>query len=263
VSDSLPVILLVGGLGTRMGPEAEGRPKALVEVGGRPIVWHIMKLYAHYGHTRFIFPLGYRGDWFRRYFLDYEALTHDLTFSLGKPEERVYHHPNHEAEWEITLFDAGVPTNKRGRVLKALEHTDAERVFVTYGDGIGDVNIPALLDFHKSHGKLVTLTGFQPYSQYGIVDVTAGGQITAMREKPRLSNWINAGFFVFERALLEYLQANEKEDLEKEVLARVAADGQLMMYQHNGFWASMDTFKEAQTLSDVWEKGAPWKVWNE
>jgi glucose-1-phosphate cytidylyltransferase len=261
VSESLPVILLAGGLGTRMGPEAEGRPKALVEVGGRPIVWHIMKLYAHYGHTRFTFPLGYRGDWFRRYFLDYEALTHDLTFTLGKPEARTYHRPNHEAEWEVTLFDAGIPTNKGGRVRLAMERLDDPRVFVTYGDGIGDVDINALLAFHRSHGKLATLTGYQPFSQYGIVDVTDEGQITALREKPRLTNWVNAGFFVFERSVLDYIGTDENADLEKETLPKLAADGQLMMYQHGGFWASMDTFKEAQTLTELWEKGAPWKVW--
>lgn len=251
----------MGGLGTRMGPEAEGRPKALVEVGGRPIVWHIMKLYAHYGHTRFVLPLGYRGDWFRRYFLDYEALTYDLTFQLGRPEQRQYHNANQEAGWALTLFDAGVPTNKGARVRLALERTDADRAFVTYGDGIGDVDLAALLAFHRSHGKLATLTGYQPYSQYGIVDVDAASRVTGLREKPRQADWINAGFFVFERGVLDYLAGGEAADLEKDALARLAADGQLAMYPHTGFWASMDTFKEAQTLNDLWDKGAPWKVW--
>ncbi len=245
-----------------MGPEAEGRPKALVEVGGRPIVWHIMKLYAHFGHTRFSLPLGYRGDWFRRYFLEYEALAHDVTFSLGKPGERQYHDANHEAEWELTLFDAGLHTNKGARVRAALERLTDQRVFVTYGDGIGDVDIQALLAFHRAHGKLATLTGYQPYSQYGIVDVDGGAQITALHEKPRLTNWVNAGFFIFERAVLDYLQGDDTVDLEKEALPRLAADGELMMYQHQGYWASMDTFKEAQTLNDLWEKGAPWKLWS-
>ncbi|HLF00361.1 MAG TPA: sugar phosphate nucleotidyltransferase [Anaerolineales bacterium] len=263
MSESLPVVLLVGGLGTRMGPEAEGRPKALVEVGGRPIVWHIMKLFAHFGHTRFVFPLGYRGDLFRRYFLDYEALTHDLTFTLGKPEMRAYHRLNREAEWEVTLFDAGVPTNKGARVRQAMEQINADRVCVTYGDGIGDVDIEALLAFHRAHGKLATLTGYQPYSQYGVLDVDADSRITALREKPRLTGWINAGFFVFERGVLDYLQGDDTVDLEKNALARLAEDGQLMMHRHTGFWASMDTFKEAQTLNELWEQGAPWKVWSQ
>ncbi len=261
MGDSLPVILLVGGLGTRMGPEAEGRPKALVEVGGRPIVWHIMKLYAHYGHTHFVFPLGYRGDWFRRYFLDYEALIHDLTFTLGKPDERRYHGPNHEAEWEVTLFDAGVPTNKGARIRQAMERLEAGTVFATYGDGIGDVDINALLAFHRLHGKLATLTAYQPYSQYGLLDVDANLRITNLREKPRLTNWVNAGFFVFEPDVLAYLAGDDTVDLEKEALAQLAEAGELMMYEHDGFWASMDTFKEAQTLNELWDSGAPWKVW--
>lgn len=244
-----------------MGPEAEGRPKALVEVGGRPIVWHIMKLFAHYGHTRFVLPLGYRADWFRRYFLDYEALTHDLTFKLGQPDRRTYHDSNREADWEVSLFEAGISTNKGARVRQALERTPGDRVLVTYGDGIGDVDVAALLDFHRAHGQLATLTGYQPYSQYGLLDVAADSQVIALREKPRLSHWINAGFFVFERGILDYLQGDNTVDLEKEALGQLAAAGQLKMYPHTGFWTSMDTFKEAQALNDLWDHGAPWKVW--
>ena len=242
------------------GPNLRGRPKALVEIGGRPIVWHTMKLYAHYGHTLFIFPLGYRGDWFRRYFLDYEALTYDMTFTLGQPDRRSYFQANQEAQWQLIMFDAGVATNKGARVRLAGERFNAERFFVTYGDGIGNVDINALLAFHHSHGKLATVTGYQPYSQYGVLDVD-GDQITAMREKPRLTNWVNAGFFVFETDALSYMQGDNQVDLEKDSLVKLAADGQLMMYRHAGFWASMDTFKEAQTLNELWDTDAPWKVW--
>lgn len=263
MTDSLPVILLVGGQGTRMGPEAEGRPKALVEVGGRPMVWHIMKLFAHYGHTHFVFPLGHRGDWFRRYFLEYEALYHDLSFRIGQPGDRRYHDTNHEGDWEVSLFDAGLHTNKGARVRKAMERVEGDRVFVTYGDGIGDVDLHALLAFHRAHGKLATLTGFQPYSQYGLLDLDADSRITALHEKPRLTGWINAGFFVFEREVQAYLKGQDDVDLEKEALARLAGDGQLMMHRHTGFWASMDTFKEAQTLNELWDNGAPWKVWDQ
>ncbi len=260
MTESIPIILLVGGLGTRMGPEAEGRPKALVEVGGRPVMWHIMKLYAHYGHTQFIFPLGYRGDWFRRYFFEYESLTHDVTFKLGEMDKRQYHDANRESGWEVTLFDAGVPTNKGARIRKAMERNDAQTFFATYGDGIGDVNIEALLKFHRAHGKLATLTGYQPFNQYGVVE-TKGDQVIALREKPRLTDWVNAGFFVFERGVLDYLQGDDNVDLEKETFARLAKEGQLMIFRHSGFWASMDTFKEAQTLNELWDKGAPWKIW--
>lgn len=257
---TLPTVLLVGGLGTRMGPEAEGRPKALVEVGGKPVVWHIMKLYAHYGHTNFIFPLGYRGEWFRKYFLEYELLTHDVQFKLGEPQKREYKSQNREADWLLTLFDAGVHTNKGARIRKAMERSEAQTFFATYGDGIGDVNIEALLKYHRAHGKLATLTGYRPFNQYGIMDLD-GDRVTALREKPRLTNWVNAGFFVFERQVLDYVLGDDTVDLERETLGRLAKEGQLMMYKHEGFWASMDTFKEAQTLNELWDKGAPWKVW--
>ncbi|MBI3360718.1 MAG: NTP transferase domain-containing protein [Chloroflexi bacterium] len=196
MSEKLSVILLVGGLGTRMGPEAEGRPKPLVEIGGRPILWHIMKLYAKYGHIDFVLPLGHRGDLFRRYFMEYEALSHDLTFTLGEPDKRRYHHPNQEHDWRVTLFDAGLAANKGARVRKAAAYVTDDRFFVTYGDGVGDVDLAALLDCHLAHGRLCTLTGYQPFSQYGVVDAAEDGRVLLLREKPRLTSWINAGFFV-------------------------------------------------------------------
>lgn len=259
----LSVILLVGGLGTRMGPEAEGRPKPLVEVGGRPIVWHVMKLYATYGHSHFILPLGHRADLFRRYFVEYEALTHDFTFTLGEPDQRQYHHPNRERDWQLTLIDAGLHTNKGARIRRAAQYASGDRFFATYGDGVGDLDIHALLEFHIAHGKLATLTGYQPHSQYGVVEADAAGSVTTIIEKPRLTSWINAGFFVFERAALDFFAGDDSLDLEREVLPSLAQAGQLRMYRHAGFWASMDTFKEAQTLNEAWERGAPWKVWKD
>ena len=261
-SEALPVIFLVGGLGTRMGPDMEGRPKPLVEIGGRPILWHIMKVYAAYAHTHFILPLGHRGDLFRRYFVEYEALSHDFTFALGQPGVRRYHHTNQEQDWQVTLMDAGLATNKGARVRKAAVHLAGDRFFVTYGDGIGDVDLAALLAFHRAHGKLATLTGYQPYSQYGVVDADEAGHVLQLQEKPRLTSWINAGFFVFERAALEYFAGDDTLDLERQVLPRLTADGQLAMYRHTGFWASMYTFKEAQELGEIWERGAPWKIWD-
>jgi glucose-1-phosphate cytidylyltransferase len=244
-----------------MGAEAEGRPKPLVEIGGRPILWHIMKVFATYGHSDFILPLGHRGDLFRSYFTEYEALSHDFTFTLGEPALREYHHPNQEHHWRVTLIDAGLATNKGARIRRAAAHATGGRFFATYGDGVGDVDLAALLAFHRAHGKLCTLTGYQPYSQYGVVEAGEDGRVSHLREKPRLASWINAGFFVLERAALEYFQGDDSLDLEKEVLPRLAADGQLMMYRHTGFWASMDTFKEAQELGEIWERGAPWKIW--
>lgn len=261
MTKKIPVILLVGGMGTRMGSNGEGRPKPLVEIGGRPIIWHVMKIYATYGYTNFILPLGYRGDLFRRYFVDYEFLSQDFSLTLGRTSEREYHQRNYESHWRVTLMEAGLGTNKGARIRKAATHVKGDRFFATYGDGVGDVNVDALLKFHQSHGKLATVTGYQPYSQYGILDITDSGEVTAMREKPRLRAWINAGFFVFERGVLDYLQGGDEVDLEKEALPRLSADDQLMMFRHEGFWSSMDTFREAEVLNELWERGAPWKVW--
>lgn len=258
----ISTILLVGGLGTRMGPDVDGRPKALVEIGGRPVLWHLMKLYSTYGHTHFVLPLGYRGDLFRRYFLEYEALTHDFHMTLGRPDLRDYLDRNREADWEVTLIDAGLATNKSGRVQRAADHVRGDTFFVTYGDGIGDVDLKSLLEFHRGHGRLATLTGFRPHSQYGLLEVE-GDRVRSIREKPRLNDWINAGFFVFERPALAYFAGGEAIDLERDTLPRLAADDQLRIWRHEGFWASMDTFKEAQVLNDVWNRGAPWKVWEE
>ena len=262
MTNSLQVVLLVGGSGSRMGADSGELPKHLLDVGGRPMLWHVMRLYAHFGHTQFLFPLGQRGEAFRRYFLEFQALTQDLSFRLGTPDVRV---PTSapERDWQVTLIDAGIKTRKGARVRVAAEQIDSVTFCVTYGDGIGDVDINRLLAFHRSHGKLATLTGFRPLSQYGVLQIEADGQVMQLDEKPRLEHWINAGFFVFERGVLEYLAGDESVDLETDALPRLAADGQLMMYQHDGFWASMDTFKDARYLNEVWDENAPWKVWDD
>ena len=168
-----------------------------------------------------------------------------------------------ERDWQVTLFDAGIKTRKGARVRLAAEQIDTATFCVTYGDGIGDVDINRLVGFHRAHGKLATLTGFRPLSQYGVLQTEADGQVLRLEEKPRLDHWINAGFFVFEHRVLEYLAGDEGVDLETDALPRLAADGQLMMYRHEGFWASMDTFKDVRYLNDVWNESAPWKVWDE
>ena len=261
MTNSLPVILLVGGAGLRMGADSGDLPKHLLDIGGRPMLWHVMRLYAYFGHTHFLFPLGQRGDAFRRYFLDHEELTDEPVFSVGTRTSGV---PRRAAEldWDITLFDAGIETRKGARVRLAAERIDSTTFCVTYGDGIGDVDINRLLAFHRSHGKLATLTGFRPLSQYGVLQIAADGRVLRLDEKPRLEHWINAGFFVFEHEFLEYLSGDESVDLETDALPRLAADGQLMMYRHEGFWASMDTFKDARYLNEVWDENAPWKVWD-
>ena len=261
MSESLPVVILVGGAGSRLGREGEVPPKALVQVGNRPIVWHVIKIYAAFGYTHFVLTLGYGGNLIRQYFLDYDLLYRDLTCSPGNSGGVEFHHPAAESQWRITLADTGLRTNKAARIRRVAEYLGDGSFFVTYGDGVGNVDIAALLAFHRQHGKLATITGAQPFSQYGLVEAEADGSVKRLDEKPRLNHWINAGFMVFEHGVLDYLQGDDDLDLEKQVLPRLAAAGQLKMYRHTGFWQSMDTLKDAQALSELWEKDAPWKVW--
>lgn len=262
-TEALPVIILVGGPGTRLGQTGQVPPKALVDVGGRPILWHVMKIYAAYGFTHFILPLGYQGDVIRRYFWEYNTMSRPLTFSLGQTAAPQFHAESQEHDWRVTLFESGpAHVNKGARIRRAQPYVQTGTFFVTYGDGVGNVALDALLAFHRAHGKLATVTGVRPLSQYGILDVQDGGQVSGFREKAQLDHWINAGFFAFEQGVFDYLRDDETCDLEREVLPKLAAEGQLMMYRHTGFWASMDTFKEAQWLTELWESGqAPWKVW--
>ena len=264
MSESLSTVILVGGAGTRLGREGEVPPKALVEVGDKPILWHVMKIYAAYGHTHFILPLGYHGDWIRRYFMEYNTMSRPLTFKLGQVALPEFHAEQPESDWSITLFESGLPnrTEKGAHVRKSRPYLKSGTFFVTYGDGVGNIDIDALLRFHHAHGKLATVTGVRPFSQYGLLDANRDSRVTGLREKPQLDHWINAGFFVFEQGIFDYLQGGEDVDLERQVLPRAVADGQLMMYKHTGFWGKMDTFKEAQKLTELWESGqAPWKVW--
>ena len=235
--------------------------KELVEVGGRPILWHVMKIYAAYGHDRFILTLGHQAEAIKRYFLEYKPMSCDFTVRLGEMGDISYHRPGAGEDWEITLADTGLHTSKGARICLAARYIDTDTFFVTYGDGVGNVDIDALLAFHRQHGRLATVTAVRPRSQYGILQADESGQVTGFVQKPQLEHWINAGFMVFERGVLDYLADGEDAHLEREILPRLAADGQLMMYHHAGFWRSMDTFKEALELDTVWRESAPWKVW--
>jgi len=256
----LPVVILCGGQGTRMQSPTPTK-KELVEVGDRPILWHVMRIYAAFGHTRFILTLGHQAEALKRYFLEYEAMSTDVTITLGRSSALTYHRAKPEEEWEVTLADTGMNTEKGSRIYRVARYIDMDTFFVTYGDGVGDVDIAALLAFHRAHGRLATVTGVRPHSQYGILQVDEGGHVSGFGEKPLLDHWINAGFMVFERGVLEYLGPEDGVDLERQALPRLAADGQLMMYRHTGFWRSMDTFKEALELDAIWRASAPWKVW--
>ncbi|MCP4544698.1 MAG: glucose-1-phosphate cytidylyltransferase [Chloroflexi bacterium] len=258
----MPVIIFCGGQGTRMQGDTPTK-KELVEVGGRPILWHVMKIYATYGHTRFILPLGYQANQIKRFFLEYEPMRRDFTVRLGESSNLTYHQFDAEENWDVTLTDTGLHTRKGSRIYRVARYIDTDTFFVSYGDGVGDVDIDALLAFHRQHGKLATVTGVRLLSPYGVIQVSDIGQVDGFVQKPQLDHWINAGFMVFNRGILDYLADGDDVHLEREVLPRLADEGQLMMYRHTGFWRKMDTLKEALALDEFWRTSAPWKTWDE
>jgi glucose-1-phosphate cytidylyltransferase len=236
--------------------------KELVEVGGHPILWHVMKIYATYGHTRFVLALGYRAEDVKRYFLEYEPMRCDFTITLGDSDALAYHRPNKESDWKVTLANTGPEALKGQRLFRVAKYIETDTFFVTYGDGVGDVDLDALLKFHRQHGRLATVTGVRPPSPYGVIRADKDGRVTAFGEKPPMEDWINGGFMVFERGVLDYLSDSDEIDLETDVLPRLTAEGQLSMYRHAGFWRKMDTYKEAMELDRFWHEGAPWKTWD-
>ena len=258
----MKAILLAGGLGTRMREETEFRPKPMVEVGGRPILWHIMKHLSTFGITDFIIATGYKSGTIKEYFLNYEAWNNDFTVELGQRDSLTFHDAHDEAHWRVTVAFTGEATMTGGRVWRAARYLDADEPFlVTYGDGLADVDIDRLRGFHESSGRLATVTTVQPTSRFGVMDVDSEGRVVSFAEKPQLEGWINVGFFIMEPKVLEYL--NEDCVLEEEPLARLAADGQLSAYRHPGFWQPMDTYREVQALNDMWRTGqAPWRTWS-
>ncbi len=257
----MKVAILCGGLGTRLREETEFRPKPMVEVGGRPILWHIMKIYAHYGFREFVLCLGYRGNIIKEYFLNYAAMNNDFTIALGSRSDIQYHGAHDEQDFRVTLVDTGQNTMTGGRVRRAARFVNNGPFLLTYGDGLSDVNVCRLLEFHRSHGKLATVTIVRPSSRFGIVQHDQAAKVTSFSEKPKVNDWINAGFFVFEPGVLDYLGGDECI-LEREPMERLAADGQLMAYQHEGFFFAMDTYREHEALNKMWDVGdAPWKVW--
>ena len=257
---NIPVVILCGG--TRLAEQTEVRPKPLVEIGGRPILWHIMKHYARYGFETFLLALGYKGDQIKRYFLDYHALGRDLTISLkdGAVESIQPLGANTAEPWQVHLIDTGESALTGGR-LRHLKALIGDRTFMlTYGDGVGDVCLDKLLAFHRGHGGLVTLTAVHPPARFGALEFD-GSQIRHFKEKSTLhEGWINGGFFVVEPAALDYIASDVM--WEHAPMERLAADGQLFAYRHEGFWQCMDTIRDLRYLESLWEGGrAPWKTW--
>ena len=256
----MKVVILAGGLGTRLSEETEVRPKPMVEIGGRPILWHILKHYAHHGLGEFCLALGYKGEFIKRYFLDYRALSGSLTVSVADGATR-YHHGRCTEDWTVHLMDTGIETNTGGRVKRMSELLRDSTFMLTYGDGVSDVDLARLLAFHRAHGKLATITAVRPPSRFGGLELR-DSQVVEFQEKPQMGEgWINSGYMVLEPGVLDYL-SGDGDSLERDGLSAVARDGQLMAFKHEGFWQCMDTLREVRSLQGQWAGGAaPWKVW--
>jgi glucose-1-phosphate cytidylyltransferase len=257
----MKAVLLAGGLGTRMREETEFRPKPMVEVGGRPVLWHIMKILGHYDISDFVVCTGYKSEYIKSYFANYGVSNLDFTLTLGD-QSSIRHHGSHaEFDWQVTVADTGLETMTGGRIKRIQKYVGDETFLCTYGDGIADVDIAALLDFHRSHGKLATVTATQPMSRFGVIDVQEDGAVATFREKPKTEDWINIGYFIFEPGVFDYLEGDETV-LEDQPLLKLAKDGQIGAFSHHGFWQPMDTFRESQMLNNLWDSGdPPWKVW--
>jgi glucose-1-phosphate cytidylyltransferase len=256
----MKVAILAGGLGTRLREETEYRPKPMVQIGGRPILWHIMKIYAHYGYNDFVICLGYKGELIRNYFLNYETQNRDFTVTLGSGEVAVL--GNHtEDGWRVTLAETGEKTMTGGRLKRIEKYVGDSTFMVTYGDGVADVDIESLLGFHRRQGKLATVTAVRPSSRYGELAIE-NGRVTLFREKPQVNEgWINGGFFIFEPEVFSFIEG-EDDTLEAGLISRLVERKQLTVYQHEGFWQCMDTYREMQQLDEMWGQGrAPWRMW--
>jgi glucose-1-phosphate cytidylyltransferase len=255
------VVILCGGQGTRLREETEHRPKPMVDIGGRPILWHIMKHFAQHRLRDFVLCLGYKGHIIKEYFLNYEAMNNDFTVRLGRQPSLQHHGSHQEQDFSVTLADTGQDTMTGGRIRRIAPYLGRSAFFMTYGDGLCDVPLDQLLQFHHSHGKLATLTSVRPFSRYGILDIAPDRQVRSFIEKPQLDGWINAGFCVFEPEVLNYLTGDDCV-LEQEPLAQLAREGQLMAFPHEGFFFAMDTYRDYKALNDLWAAGdPPWKTW--
>jgi glucose-1-phosphate cytidylyltransferase len=255
----MKVGILAGGVGSRISEETEIKPKPMVEVGGRPILWHIMKLYAHQGFNDFVIALGYKGEHIKRYMVDYCALQGDLTVSLKDGGVRTTN--GQPEDWTIALIDTGPDTATGGRIKRLAPYLSDGTFMLTWGDGVSDIDLRHLLDFHRSHGKLATLTAVRPPARFGHLELD-GNVVSEFSEKPQVGEgWINGAFFVLEPDVFEYIDGDATQ-WEREPLERLARDGQLMAYKHESFWQCMDTLRDKKLLEELWQNGAPWKTWS-
>lgn len=256
------VVILCGGKGSRLSEETVLKPKPIVEIGERPILWHIMKIYAHSGYKRFILALGYKGEDIKKYFYDYRTMSADFTLSEDPHKPPQLHNIPQDSDWEITFVDTGLDTLKGGRIKRLEKYIKSDNFLLTYGDGVANINIDELYGFHTSHGKIGTVTAVRPPSRFGEL-VLSGDKVIKFEEKPQLgTGLINGGFFVFKREFLNYLTPDEDCDFEFGPLQKLAQDGQLRAYSHMGFWQCMDNVRDRDYLSKLWDNNeAEWKVW--
>lgn len=257
----MKVLLLAGGMGTRLSEETDIRPKPMVEVGGRPILWHIMKLYSHYGHNDFVVLLGYKGYYIKEYFANYFLHQSDVTIDLSTNKMDV--HNNGSEPWHITLLDTGETTMTGGRIKRARAYVGNETFMLTYGDGLTNINMDAQLAFHRNHGKAITMASVQPDGRFGTFESKEGGAVTSFLEKPKGDgSWINGGFFICEPRVFDFIPDGDATVFEQQPLQSLAAVGEIFSYEHQDFWKCMDTLRDKKELNELWDSGkAPWKVW--
>ncbi|HWP39581.1 MAG TPA: glucose-1-phosphate cytidylyltransferase [Tepidisphaeraceae bacterium] len=255
----MKVAILAGGMGTRIAEETDIKPKPMVEIGGRPILWHIMQHYSYYGFNEFVIALGYKGEYIKRYMVDFGLAESDLTVDIASGD--VLRHGNRRPDWTVDLVDTGLHTMTGGRIKRLRPYLNGSTFMLTWGDGVSDVNLKELLAFHRRHGKLATVTAVRPPARFGHM-VFDGDRVKEFSEKPQASEgWINGAFFVLEPGIFDYIEGDQTA-WEREPMERLARDGQLMAYRHTGFWQCMDTLRDKRLLESLWESGqAPWKLW--
>jgi len=255
----MKVVIMCGGVGTRLAEETEVKPKPMVEIGGRPILWHIMMHYAHYGFKDFYIATGYKGEIIKKYMVDYCSLNNNITVDFNCGTVRV--HEGEKPDWRVHVIDTGIPTLTGGRLKRLAPFLGKETFMMTYGDGVSDVNLPELLAFHRSHGKLATLTAVRPTARFGHMEFN-GNEVTQFTEKPQTAEgWINGAIYVLEPGVIDYIAGDEVQ-WEREPLERLVRDKQVMAYKYDGFWQCMDTLRDKKLLQDFWDNGKPpWKVW--
>lgn len=257
----MKVVLLAGGYGSRISEETDIRPKPMVEIGAKPILWHIMKTYSKYGFNDFVILLGYKGYYIKEYFANYFLHQSDVTIDLTNNKMEI--HNNSSEPWKVTLLDTGLNSMTGGRIKRAKDHIGDEPFMLTYGDGVADINIDELVAFHKAHGKAMTMTSSQPAGRFGALSIEDNDQVSKFMEKPKGDgSWVNAGYFVCESKVLDYINEGDGTVFEQAPLHNLALDGEIFTYKHDGFWKPMDSLKDKNDLNELWNNNeAPWKVW--